>query len=498
MTKSSSGIQTVTIAIDPELKTKYGPEICWTWRLLLSSIGFAWQEVTINCSKCDIAYSSDLSCAARCRIFICANKKCWKNKSNFRLATLGRLNGSLFPVYKDDTYCPLCFHTIDSCLVCERDIIFDLFWLITGQEEHFWPKNKYGFFNLETSVYRREQIFPLALASSISISFEKLLKELSYVNPLPRWPNGKQAAACIGHDVDYPEIIRWIEPLRVLIRQGMKGISVAGAILTGKRNHWHFKSWVHLEKSLHVQSAFYFVARQGSLLKYLCGTPDPFYDIHTKAFKELFKYLKQEGFEIGLHACYQAFESLDRMKASKQSLEEASRQKIYGIRHHFWHLNPDAPESTLLMHEKISIKYDSSLFHERYIGWRRGLNWPFFPFHQKERRELKTLQIPTALMDDQLFGHQKYNPGNRLDILKTLINKTAEYGGCLFIDVHNYVFDELLYPDWCRTYRWLLDLLISRSDFWIDTPARIAEHWNQRYSKIINTSKGLIAKGNFQ
>ncbi len=44
------------IAIDPQLKYKYGPEICWSWRLLLSGIGFLWEEVSIESSKCDIAY----------------------------------------------------------------------------------------------------------------------------------------------------------------------------------------------------------------------------------------------------------------------------------------------------------------------------------------------------------------------------------------------------------------------------------------------------------
>ena len=128
---------------------------------------------------------------------------------------------------------------------------------------------------------------------------------------------------------------------------------------------------------------------------------------------------------------------------------------------------------------------------ERYVGWRRGLAWPFFPFHQKERRELKTLQIPTAWMDDQLFGHHQDNPRDRLEIARSLVDRAAKQGGCLLIDVHDYVFDEVLFPGWTSTHRDLWEYLTSRSDFWIDTPCHIADHWLERYTSIMQASDGL-------
>jgi hypothetical protein len=172
-------------------------------------------------------------------------------------------------------------------------------------------------------------------------------------------------------------------------------------------------------------------------------------------------------------------------------LEEASGQPVVGNRHHYWHLNPDNVEETLLIYEQIGLKYDASLIHERYLGWRRGLSQPFFPFHQAERRELKTLQIPTSWMDDQLFGHQADNPGGRLELLQTLADRVVEQGGCLLIDIHDYVFDQALFPNWTLVFHRLWEYLLQRGDFWFGTPAQIAEHWATRSASLVQASQGL-------
>ena len=207
----------------------------------------------------------------------------------------------------------------------------------------------------------------------------------------------------------------------------------------------------------------------------------------------MLKRLNQEGFEIGLHSSYRAFESPEGFLAEKRTLEEASGGAVHGNRHHYWRLNPDDCESTLLIHELVGFSYDTSLGYERYLGWRRGLSWPFFPFYQKQRRELRTVQISTAWMDDHLFGHRANNPGDRFSLLKSLADVAREQGGCLLVDIHDYVYDPVLFPEWAQTYRKLLEYLLSRSDFWIELPVRIAEHWKGRYDRIVQGSQGLTA-----
>ncbi len=480
----------IRIAIDPYLSKIYGPEIHWTWRLLLTGIGWAWSEVAPE-SDCDIAYVSNVTVAPHARLCIQANPLAWQQPAGHRLERIAGQNGLSFPIFTGDDYDGQPTQSSDGRIICRRDLIFDVFWLATGQEERYWPQDKHGFFNLTGSIILQEKILHQALASQISGWLERSLLELGCPPPTPRWPQGKRAAAAVGHDVDYPQVIRWLEPLRIVLRQGRRGLSPALEVLMGRRSHWQFAAWMELEKSLQTRSAFYFVPRQGSLLEYATGTPDTFYDVTSAPFRQLFRHLAQEGFEIGLHPSYLAYQSREKFAAEKQKLEEACGQPVVGNRHHYWHLNPANIEETMLVHEQVGLRYDTSLIHNRYLGWRRGLSQPFFPFLQAKRRELKTLQIPTAWMDDQLFGLRSDNPGDRRELLRSLADRTAEQGGCLLIDVHDYVYDDQLFPDWAYTYSQLWEDMLARGDFWFATPAQIAEHWIDRYRNLIQASHGL-------
>jgi hypothetical protein len=486
-----SSMQRLKVFIDPKIKETFGPEVCWVWRLLLSSSGYLWEEVPLSCSECDIAYLADLERPLKARVKVQANLHLWEQKSRLKLQKVEATDGLLHPMYYGEHDSPPMLLVTDGCLICERDIIFDVFWSVTAQEEKYWPKDRHGFFSLNGTAFLREKALRLAPASAIGCWLEKKMLKLMCFPPQPRWPYKKEAAASLSHDVDYPEVRRVLEPIRLICRQGLSKVRPAISVLTRGRDYWNFSAWAELEKSYEVKSAFYFSAQKGSIAKYACGTPDPFYDIRSDRFKEVFKYLTDEGFEIGLHASYWAFRNQEKFANEKALLQEASGQEIGGNRHHYWHLNPGDIEDTLLLHERIGLKYDTSLIHERYIGWRRGLSWPFFPFHQKERRELKTLQIPSCWMDNQLFGYLDHNPGGRFEILHSLIHKAAEQGGCLLVDVHDYVFDDTLFPGWSKTYRWLVEALTNRSDFWIGTPGQIADHWIKRYHSITDESHGL-------
>jgi len=411
----------VRIAIDPLLMQRFGPEICWAWRFLLMGMGVPWHEVALG-EACDIAYVSDLARGRRAWLCLRGELLRWEHRHDVRLHRLSRGGPWRFPIYDGEAEppsLPPC-SPANGTVVCPRDIIFDAFWLATGQEEQGWVKNRHGHYDLRGTAFHREQVLRLAVASGLGCWLEEALGHLGFSERVPRWPGGKKASACLTHDVDYPGAVRWLEPLRVLRRQGLSGWRAAIAVLTGARRHWHFSSWVDMEKRFGVRSAFYFVPRQGSVLRYALGTPDPFYDIRAEKFRQLFRFLAAEGCEIGMHASYRASESRERLASEKRLLEDVSGQPIVGNRHHYWHLDPSDPEATLSLHERVNLRYDMSLGHDRYVGWRRGTTWPLFPFHQRERRELRTLQVATAWMDGQLFRSPDHPPGERLEILQDL------------------------------------------------------------------------------
>lgn len=450
----------------------------------------AWEQVPLT-EPCEIAFVRNPAAVPQASFCIKAEPGKWANPAKYRFQAISEIDGLSFPIYQQDSADAAIYRTSSGRWVCDRDIVFDLFWLATGQEERYLSKDKHGFFDLTSTLVLKHNLLQQALGSSIIKWIESRLACLGFRSAFPRWCDGKIAAACIGHDVDYPQVVRWLEPLRILHRRGLAGLDSAWQVLMGRRHHWQFQAWMDMEKQLQARSAFYFVARQGSLFQYATGTPDPFYDITSQPFRELFGVLLDQGFEIGLHASYLSYTSRDKLAAEKRKLEEASGIPIVGNRHHYWHLNPSDVEETLWLHEQVGFCYDTSLTHNYQLGWRRGLLHPFFPFHQHQRRELKTLQISTAWMDDQLLGQRDVNPGERMEQLRTLANRVATQGGCLMIDVHDYVFDDRLFPDWAQTQRELWEHLLNRGDFWFATPAQVAQSWSARYLHLVRSSQGL-------
>jgi hypothetical protein len=460
------------IALDPEIRSTRGPELTWAWRLLLTTIGRPWTEVPAG-SECDVAHlGPGAPESASAAVSIRANRDRWRNPG--RQAALGeeidREEGTLG----------------------DRDLVFDAFWLATAQAEREWPRNVHGHPQPEGPLLQR-RLFEQAPASGIAARLNGALSERGLGAGVPRWPQGKRAAACLTHDVDYPEAIRWLEPARVLRRRGRPGAKPALEVLTGRRSTWQFASWVRMEERFGARSAFYFVPRKGSLREYATGTPDPFYDVTTPRFRAMFQALGESGAEVGLHASYRAFESEERFATERERLERAAGRPVTGNRHHYLHLHPERPEDTLLLHEKLGLSYDTTLGHDRHLGWRNGLAVPFFPFHQGQRRQLGTLQLPFAWMDQQLLQYGELNPGDPAELLRGLVSTAADQEGCLVVNIHDYTFDPELFPGWSRTYEALVEDVSERGDFWIETPAAVAEHWRARAAAIAEASRGLEA-----
>jgi len=477
------------LALDPQLNETHAPEIHWAWRLILTTLGMAWHQVS-PAEPCDVAYVAQPADAPHAKLVVPANRAAWANPTAREFQSVGQTDGLAHPVFRNEV-AREPHRNAAGQIICTRDVVFDLFWLATGQMERSLPQNKHGFYDLTGTPMLEYNLQQRALASGIIDWLDARLAEIGLGEREPRWGKGKRAAVCCGHDVDYPEVIRWLEPARILRRQGVGALGTALETFFGTRHHWQFRAWMELERKVGTRSAFYFVTRRGSFFEYATGTPDPFYDITSPRFRELFRMLIGEGWEVGLQASYLAYTSREKFGAEKAKLEAASGATVFGNRHHYWHLNPREPEETLWMHEQIGLQYDASLTHDHYLGWRRGLLHPFLPFHPTLRREIKTLQIPTGWMDDQLFGQHARNPGNRTELLRALADRLVAYGGCLMIDIHEYVYDEKLFPDWAATYRGVWEYLAPRGDVWFATPAELAQHWQARYARLVSASVGL-------
>lgn len=484
-------MERIRIAIDPVIGVPYGPEVSWILRSLFVGLGYPWQLVGTDADSCDVAYwCSEPADAPRCHTFIRADPGRWSCRDQLELADVVEVNGLLAFRFRGEPAPATLVHHGEMTRSA-HDFIFDAFWLASGLSERHWKKTRFGFFGMDSSALYRAGVFRRAPVSAFGAWLQERLETRVGPPPFPPWPGGARAAACASHDVDYPEIKRWIEPLRVIGRLGTEGLVPALDVLRGRHHHWHFHSWTAIEKEIGVRSAFLFVGRQGSLLGYLLGTPDPFYDVRSPKFKALVSALAQEGFEVGMQASYSAYRSLDKLLAEKQTVEAVAEVPVHGNRHHYWHLNPADPEETLIIHEQAGLLYDMSLAFEHCAGWRRGTVWPFFPYSHRLRRPIQTLQLQTVWMDDQVFGHASYNERNPSHLLETLVQTTIRHGGLLLVDMHEYVFDKVLFPGWSDTYVRLLRRLSSCGDIYFDLPVNVARHWIERDARIRSISEGM-------
>src|SRR6185369_1474481 len=98
-------VQCVKIAIDPRLRELYGPEVCWTWRLLLSGIGLAWEEVALESGECDIAYVVEDAQSDRGRICVRANPRAWAERKSLAVADFCDRDGVPHPLYEGEPPC---------------------------------------------------------------------------------------------------------------------------------------------------------------------------------------------------------------------------------------------------------------------------------------------------------------------------------------------------------------------------------------------------------
>ena len=165
----------------------------------------------------------------------------------------------------------------------------------------------------------------------------------------------------------------------------------------------YFRQVMRQEREHGFHSTFFFNAQP--LLSRQRAHVDILYDISHRNFQPLFRELKDQGFEIGLHASYHAYRSADHFVVQKHRLEAIAGAAVKGLRHHYWHVGPDVGR-TLAYHEAAGFLYDTSLSFDDELGFRRSTSLPYAPWSSLFNRPLNVLQLPVFCMD----GHTFYTP----------------------------------------------------------------------------------------
>lgn len=328
------------------------------------------------------------------------------------------------------------------------DVVRSSFWVLVGLGERSIPRDARDNFLLGDAFVWKSGLMRRPIVSIYGAWLRDHFASRGRSPRLLPWTEaGKQAAFSFTHDVDYPEMVRSIECLRLIRSRGLSAWASVIGVASGRNHFWKFGEWVEWQKSLGTRPTFYFSAVRGSLPRYALGTPDCLYDIRSPRFRALFQQLWEEGCEVGLHASYHAFHSPSSLAAERLWLQHASDAECAGLRHHYWRLNPTDPHETLEFHERAGFLYDASLGFEFGPGFRRGICHPFRAYSVAERRALGAIQLPTAWMDDHFDRRLAWNRvASPADSARGLIASTRATGGVIVVDYHARGMNADFYP----------------------------------------------------
>ncbi|MGH9795840.1 MAG: GNAT family N-acetyltransferase [Candidatus Acidiferrales bacterium] len=398
-------ISTLRVALHPAIEP-FAPEARYALRTLLRLAGYAQQFVWANSAEssgADIYYGPARPAGSATNPAACSIAWCGKPLTEAASLEPHGLRHQEGLAFFDFGEASSGLHRGgDGQVHFASDIVLASYWLLSGARERHYRRDSRDNFHLDGSPLLSSGGLEQPLVSAYAAFLRRYFAAQGKAPAALPWAGsgGIGAAFAFSHDVDYPEMIRPIEFLRVLSGRTHAPRRTLAGVLSGANHFWRFADWVKLAQRYGARPAFYFSARRGSLTQYAAGTPDCFYDIRSPRFRELFRYLRDAGCEIGLHASYHAFQDAQQLRREKESLEEAAGARVEGGRHHYWRLNPEAPHETLAHHQQMGMAYDSSLAFEFYPGFRRGVCHPFRPFDPRTRRELDIVELPPTWMDD--------------------------------------------------------------------------------------------------
>jgi peptidoglycan/xylan/chitin deacetylase (PgdA/CDA1 family) len=298
----------------------------------------------------------------------------------------------------------------------------------------------------------------------------------------PKWPDGKQFALCLTHDVDrvkktyqyFTRFMRFSKNLQIK-NAGNEIFNFLNFYFSKgskKDPYWNFEIIMEIEKKFGVKSTFFFLNESGKVSIFKPETWKLYlgrYNIKNPEIAKIVKKLDSEGWEIGLHGSYKSYKDKNLLKKEKEELENILGKSVHCVRQHYGNLK--IPE-TWKLQEELGFEYDSTLGIADYDGFKDNKYLPFYPL------DSLFLEIPLTIMDTSLFSNDK-SIEEMWEDCKELIEDVEENSGVLTILWHNRVFKENEFPGRREIYERLIELC-KEKNAWITNAYEIAKWWNSK------------------
>lgn len=269
------------------------------------------------------------------------------------------------------------------------------------------------------------------------------------------FPDGKQFAVCLTHDVDdiYPPLKHTLlSALTCFKRLDFSGFKQQAFWKLHEKEqspYWNFQEIMDLEEKYGARSSFYFLTTDTDVRRFR-------YDIEDLE-RELGQIVDR-GWEVGLHGGYYACNDLEETLHEKERLERVLGKAVTGYRNHY--LRFCVPDSWEIL-EKAGFRYDTTLGYPDMVGFRNGMCHPFRPYNLFTDTEVDILEIPLVIMDSTLFDLVR-SYAEAWEMVKQLIDTVASCHGVLTLNWHTDNFNCPFKQRWRGLYEKILGYCYDR------------------------------------
>lgn len=319
----------------------------------------------------------------------------------------------------------------------------------------------------------------------------------------PDWPGDAEFGVCLTHDVDN---VSKHDPKQTLRRRLLHarlklqsnspnpylngtGVvaaakSLAGALLysgrvaleSGRDPYHQYERWLEIEDEYGATSTFFVLPERTRT----SHASDPKYRYDDRvvfdgdrcSVAEMVSSIDDQGWEIGLHPSWYAYDDATELRRQKAALEAVTDSDVVSVRQHYLHFDP---RKTPRAHDEAGFRFDATLGFNKNVGFRRGSSYPWRAVDLERHAVLELIEIPMAVQDVALFRDRglALDPEKAIEYVRMLAAEVKRTGGVLTLSWHaRAVADERS----LRVYKEVLQAL-DEMGAWFGSVAEIGDVW---------------------
>lgn len=299
--------------------------------------------------------------------------------------------------------------------------------------------------------------------------------------PDPTWPNGKEYAVVLSHDVDFVPENQWD-----IFRQGVKtlgrhlvrerspmdairaGFGLTKAVMSGRDPYGCLPEMISREKALGVQASYQVAVGHRHPV-------DVNYHIENDSTRDYLRVITENDFELCLHGSYRSTENPAWYAEEVELLSQRLGRPI-GSRQHFLSFDYDA---LFNIQEKSGIQFDMSMGYPDRIGPRSGFSFPYFPWNVAQDRPYNVVEISLFMMDVTLRSYMGLRSDAARARVKETLDALRQKRGGVSVVWHPIVFGNARDPGYGDLF-WQLVEYIQSTDGLATDGRTINQYWRQR------------------